>query len=50
MVVIEIDRMLIQDLVEIYLLVAKVENIQDDIFQVLMIQLDHNHLIAYLHK
>jgi hypothetical protein len=50
MVVIEIDQKLIWDLVEIDLLVAKDENIQDDIFQVLKIQLNHNHLIACFHK
>jgi hypothetical protein len=50
MVGIGIDQMWMWDLVEIYLLVAKDENIKDDIFQALKIQLNHNHLIACFHK
>ena len=50
MMVVMMDQMLMLDLIEIYLLEAKVDYIEDDIFQVLKIQLNHIHLIAYLHK
>ncbi len=45
-----IDQNLRMDLFEIYLLVANDVDIQDDIFQGLKIQLNHNYLIACFHK